>query len=277
MTSLKLKVNSFDHSVGNFIGLFHLVRSVIMELEVEEIRVIELHMMDKKKYYPLTMMSGLTIRGILYPLTLIRTRLQVQDGRSVYNGTFDAFIKIVRNEGFSGLYRGIGVSCFQIFPSLLYITIYENMRLQLIEKTSIQDSLQRSLVAGCTASCVSQSLVVPLDIVSQHMMLLGQRKPHENESKKVKVEKNVQTLQRLNISEDVKHKRFGAVNAIIRQVYQRNGFGGFYKGFGASLAVFMPSSGAWWFFYDLYGSKYFFFFFYFLICDIFIEICTFVS
>jgi solute carrier family 25 protein 44 len=44
-------------------------------------------MMDKKKYYPLAMMSGLTIRGILYPLTLIRTRLQVQDGRTVYNGT----------------------------------------------------------------------------------------------------------------------------------------------------------------------------------------------
>ena len=41
------------------------------------ITVIEWEMLDKKKFFPLSMMSSFTVRCFLYPLTLIRTRLQV--------------------------------------------------------------------------------------------------------------------------------------------------------------------------------------------------------
>ena len=81
-----------------------------MGFEVEEIEVIELHMMDKRKYFPLTLCSGLTIRSLLYPFMLIKTRLQIQRGNTVYKGTFDALFKIRKNEGMSGLYRGFWVS-----------------------------------------------------------------------------------------------------------------------------------------------------------------------
>ena len=42
------------------------------------IRIIEWEMLDKKKFFPLSMMSSFTVRCFLYPLTLIRTRLQVK-------------------------------------------------------------------------------------------------------------------------------------------------------------------------------------------------------
>ena len=77
---------------------------------MEEIQVIELKMMDKRKYYPLTLVSGLTIRSMLYPFMLIKTRLQIQRSKTVYKGTFDALLKIGKTEGTSGLYRGFWVS-----------------------------------------------------------------------------------------------------------------------------------------------------------------------
>jgi solute carrier family 25 protein 44 len=44
----------------------------------------------------MSMMSSFTVRCFLYPLTLVRTRLQVQQRNALYSGTFDAFRKIVR-------------------------------------------------------------------------------------------------------------------------------------------------------------------------------------
>lgn len=94
-----------------------------MGFEVEEIPIIELNMMDKRKYFPLTLASGLTIRSILYPFMLIKTRLQIQKGRTVYRGTFDAFIKISRTEGASGLYRGFWVSYILLYALSIEIDV----------------------------------------------------------------------------------------------------------------------------------------------------------
>ena len=45
--------------------------------EAPKIRTIEWEMLDKKKFFPLSMASSFTVRTALYPLTLIKTRLQV--------------------------------------------------------------------------------------------------------------------------------------------------------------------------------------------------------
>ena len=49
-----------------------------------------------RKFFPMSMMSSFTVRCFLYPLTLVRTRLQVQQRNAHYSGTLDAFRKIVR-------------------------------------------------------------------------------------------------------------------------------------------------------------------------------------
>ena len=47
----------------------------------------------------------------MYPLDVVKTRVQLQQGKGAgedsYNGMVDCFRKIVKNEGFSRLYRGI--------------------------------------------------------------------------------------------------------------------------------------------------------------------------
>ena len=84
------------------------------------IKTVEWEMLDKNKFFPMSMMSSFTVRTMLYPLTLIRTRLQVQKGKEVYSGTFDAGRKILHSEGFRGLYRGFFISAFQIVSGLCY-------------------------------------------------------------------------------------------------------------------------------------------------------------
>ena len=86
-------------------------------VDKQMIRTIEWEMLDKRKFIPASMASSFTVRTFLYPLTLIRTRLQVQYKNDIYSGTFDAFKKISKTEGISGLYRGFWVSCFQVLKT----------------------------------------------------------------------------------------------------------------------------------------------------------------
>ena len=86
---------------------------------------IQWEMIDKSRYFPLTIINMLTVRSVLYPLTLVRTRLQVQTRGSLYTGTFNALKTVIKYEGFSSLYKGFVVNSFQLIPHVLYITSYE--------------------------------------------------------------------------------------------------------------------------------------------------------
>ena len=86
---------------------------------------IKWSMIDKKKYFPLTVANMLAVRTLLYPLSLIRTRLQAQTSHSLYSGTFNALTTIVKYEGMSALYKGYWVNSFQLIPHVFYITSYE--------------------------------------------------------------------------------------------------------------------------------------------------------
>lgn len=219
---------------------------------LEEIRVVELDMMHKPKYYQLTATSGMLIRGILYPIGLIKTRLQIQMGRDVYKGMFDAMYKIPKTEGVAGLYRGFWFNSLHVIPSFCYITTYEHVRFYLNDYTSINDSHIRSLIAGGIASVVGQTTAVPIDIMTQHMMVLGKVKGRK--SVNARVEDKLKTLQEIHIPDEVRHKRFGVPKEIVLQVYKHNGIRGFYQGYFVSLSLFAPNSAIWWLAYDFYSG-----------------------
>ncbi|CAL8381271.1 unnamed protein product [Boreogadus saida] len=89
------------------------------------IPIIEWEDLDKRKFYSFGVFMTMSIRATVYPATLIRTRLQVQKGKSLYSGTFDAFFKILKREGVRGLYRGFMVNSFTLISGQAYITTYE--------------------------------------------------------------------------------------------------------------------------------------------------------
>lgn len=59
-----------------------------MDMPNPFIRTIEWDMMDKKKFFPLSMLSSFSVRCCLYPLTVIKTRLQLQRHGEVYRGIY---------------------------------------------------------------------------------------------------------------------------------------------------------------------------------------------
>lgn len=220
--------------------------------DMASITVIEFHMMDKRKYFPLTALSGFTIRTLLYPFSLVKTRLQLQRHHSVYKSLFDAIRTIVRTEGFNGLYRGFWVTNLMMVSQVSYIGTYEGVRNYLAANTTLTDSKVRSLIAGACASTVGQTTVVPIDIVSQHLQMLGL---NNHSSDKATKRTKVKPLNRLQLPPEALNSRIGAAKAIVSVIYRRDGLRGFYRGYLASLLTYAPSSAMWWFFYDIYCGE----------------------
>ena len=197
---------------------------------------------NKAKYYLYSPSFYLAVRAVIHPFSVIKTRLQMQNDsvsnrmrprRSspqyspTYTGTIDAFGKIVRTEGARALYKGFAFSSLSIFSGQIYITSYEvcrevilksNQKSQIVGPKLI-DVVRNAIAGGC-ASLLSQTIVVPIDIISQKQMML----------------KN---------SSDSSQSIFN----VPREIFQKHGILGFYKGYCASLAFYAPSSALWWGFY----------------------------
>uniref|UniRef100_A0A673SVQ9 Solute carrier family 25 member 44 n=1 Tax=Suricata suricatta TaxID=37032 RepID=A0A673SVQ9_SURSU len=203
------------------------------------IQIIEWEHLDKKKFYVFGVAMTMMIRVSVYPFTLIRTRLQVQRGRSLYRGTFDAFIKILRAEGVTGLYRGFLVNTFTLISGQCYVTTYELTRKFVADYS--QSNTVKSLVAGGSASLVAQSITVPIDVVSQHLMM--QRKGER-----------MGRFQVRGGPEGRGVAAFGQTKDIIRQILRADGLRGFYRGYVASLLTYIPNSAVWWPFYHFYAG-----------------------
>ncbi|KAL6474631.1 hypothetical protein MHYP_G00181920 [Metynnis hypsauchen] len=214
-----------------------------MMQQKRNIRIIEWEDLDKRKFYSLGVFMTLTTRATVYPFTLIRTRLQVQKGKSLYNGTFDAFCKILKVEGVRGLYRGFMVNTFTLISGQAYITTYELVRKYVSHYSS--SNTFKSLVAGGSASLVAQSITVPIDVVSQHLMMQGQGEHFTRFKLKPKI-----------VMATSKHKvTFGQTKDIMVQIFAADGFRGFYRGYVASLLTYIPNSALWWPFYHFYAEQ----------------------
>ncbi|EGD81017.1 hypothetical protein PTSG_10960 [Salpingoeca rosetta] len=182
--------------------------------------VIDWEHIDKTRFYTLAPLAGILTRIILYPTTLVKTRLQVQKQRSFYNGTVDAFRKIIKYEGVRALYKGFMPNLLNVGAGQVYITSYEGLKDQL--QPFISSEFSRNLLGGGLASMVSQTIVVPVNVVSQRLMVHGQS---------ITMGERMEPL---------------TARALVRQIYSSQGLRGFMKGYWASVAAFGPSSGLWW-------------------------------
>ena len=203
----------------------------------EGVQIIELNMMDKRLYFPLAAMSGFSVRTVIYPVTLVRTRLQIQKKRNVYLNTHDAFRKIVRRAGVRGLYDGFLFNNVGLISQTAYIYTYESTREALIghgeEWFGSNAKFAAGFGAGFLASTVSQFFQVPIDIVNQHIQMKG--------------------INRMKGDGVIAKARFGhSVTSVIRKVYAQGGVLGFYRGFFVSTSVFAPSSACWWTLYPMF-------------------------
>ena len=169
----------------------------------------------------------------------------MQKHRTVYRGTFDALITIAKNEGRAGLYKGLWVNNLTICSQLIYVTTYESMRQLLRERAHVNDTRVRSLVAGGCASAIGQTFVVPIDIVSQHLMMYGGSDTSSGHAR-------LTHQDNLHLNQDAMKGRYGGLRSVVTTIYSKYGMAGFYKGYIVSLCTYAPGSAFWWMFYDVY-------------------------
>ena len=135
--------------------------------------MIEWHDLDKRKYFVVAPTLFVGVRVLIYPFNLIKTRLFMQQKKSVYSGTADAFSTILKKEGVRGLYKGYLFSLISLVSGQVYIVTYELLRSRLSGyRTEI-----KGLLAGGGATLVAQSITVPIDIITQYRMMAGQSNP----------------------------------------------------------------------------------------------------
>ncbi|KAK6126018.1 hypothetical protein DH2020_040245 [Rehmannia glutinosa] len=104
-------------------------------------------------------LAGITAASVTYPLDLIRTRLAAQRKAMYYKGIRHALHTICRDEGFLGLYKGLGATLLGIGPSIaISFSVYE---------------FEISLAFSKSFGIASSTATFPLDLVRRRMQLEG--------------------------------------------------------------------------------------------------------
>ncbi|KAF9583653.1 hypothetical protein BGW38_008937 [Lunasporangiospora selenospora] len=162
---------------------------------------------------------------ISWPLEVARTRMQATKDNT-RQSTFRLLRDIARTEGPSKLFRGLGPFMLTSLPSqAVYLGVYEHAT-SVIENSFPDPHSSNSAVreiavagsAGFLAEMLSACLYVPTEIISQ----------------------------RLRVQAELKGGKHYNSFDICKLIYRTDGFGGFYRGFVATLLTYTPSSVTHW-------------------------------
>ncbi|KAL7458747.1 hypothetical protein ACHAWC_010689, partial [Mediolabrus comicus] len=187
---------------------------------------------DKSRLYGIgtVIYSALTVA--LHPLTVTKIRRQVMtnnNSSTLESGSF-----------FQTYYRGLSVVVSLAIPArIIYISTLEFTR-ELIDThtrqfifnpppliSAYEKELQSLIpfvtpfsggVAGGMAAVSSQAIIVPMDVVSQKLMVM----------------------------EYSKYREKGSVLNVVNTILKTEGYGGLFRGFGLSLFTSIPAGSIWW-------------------------------
>lgn len=190
---------------------------------------------DKRRFYGIGTVMYTAITLCLHPITVLKTRQQVlsnsENTLKKYSVSHTGLIEKTKI-----YYRGVGIILLSAIPARgMYIGVLENSREMLssmLTKTLINQSTptvdEKKLLpviasisgglSGGLAAMASQSIIVPMDVVSQRQMVM--------DSSLYKIE--------------------GNALSVIRKIIKSEGYVGFYKGFGMSLFTSLPTGTLWW-------------------------------
>ncbi|KAK3825166.1 MAG: mitochondrial carrier domain-containing protein [Benniella sp.] len=183
-----------------------------------EVKHGALHDILKGSYgFLLGSISGAVGATVVYPIDLVKTRMQNQRskvvGELLYKNSIDCFKKVLKNEGVLGLYRGLGPQLVGVAPEkAIKLTMNDLVRRHLTDKDG-NISFMGELIAGGVAGGSQVVFTNPLEIVKIRLQVAGEA------------------------AKAIEGARPGAV-AIVRSL----GIMGLYKGAGACLLRDIPFS-----------------------------------
>ncbi|KAF4374521.1 hypothetical protein F8388_016072 [Cannabis sativa] len=208
---------------GNFVNVIRVAPSKAIELFAYD--TVNKHLTPKlgeqaKHPIPPSLIAG-ACAGVsstlcTYPLELLKTRLTIQ--RGVYDGLFDAFLKILREEGPAELYRGLAPSLIGVIPyAATNYFAYDSLRKAYRNFLNQDNKIGNieTLLSGSAAGAISSTATFPLEVARKHMQ--------------------VGALSGRQVYKNVIH----ALACII----EHEGIPGLYRGLGPSCMKLVPAAG----------------------------------
>ena len=110
-----------------------------------------------------------------------------------------------------------------------------------------------AFVGGASGSIIAQIFSVPIDVVSQHMMLVGQQGAKSTNSINIKKKLNVKEVERIHVPDSLKNaSSIRILQFITQEIYKNENLRGFYRGYVLSTFLVSINSALWWPFYYFY-------------------------
>ncbi|ABN64449.1 mitochondrial 2-oxodicarboxylate carrier 1 [Scheffersomyces stipitis CBS 6054] len=148
--------------------------------------------------------AGVSEILVMYPLDVVKTRQQL-DSTNAYNGTINCLKKIVREEGFSRLYKGITAPILMEAPKRATKFAANDEWGKFYKKQFGVTQMTQSLavLTGATAGATESFVVVPFELV------------------KIKLQD--------------KTSKFNGMGEVVKDIIKTNGVLGLYKGLESTL------------------------------------------
>ncbi|KXS15637.1 mitochondrial carrier [Gonapodya prolifera JEL478] len=159
--------------------------------------------------------GGTAVSFVACPIEQVKARLQVQydAATKVYKGPIDCAVKLVKNNGFFGLWRGIASTILMRHWFWLYWGSYD-----VFQRTFRSWGVSEAMIPFWSGGCASQLFWVgcyPADVVKNRIMA----------------------------QPDVKPLKYPTVRSAFRDVWVTEGFKGFWRGFVPCILRSFPTNG----------------------------------
>ena len=204
---------------GNLIQTYRMIPyGGIMYGSFEVIHDIVKRKTNGSKYSTLVAgsLQGIVTQSTLYPFDILRTRFSSQHSdKIVYRNIYKSIISIYSKDGIRGFYNGMGVTLVGIVPygGISFFT-YHELKKNLSSNTALN---------GAAAGLLAQTCSYPIDLVRR----------------------------RIQLHNFIEGSHFqSSVSGVIKDVYQKDGLLGFFRGVHMNWIRVVPASAISWTVYE---------------------------
>lgn len=145
-----------------------------------EDRGVFVQVLESVYRFTLGSIAGAVGATAVYPIDLVKTRMQNQRsgsfvGELMYRSSADCFKKVIRHEGFTGLYRGLVPQLIGVAPEkAIKLTVNDLVRDKLMNPKTQTLPLWSEMVAGACAGGSQVIFTNPLEIVKIRLQVAGE-------------------------------------------------------------------------------------------------------
>lgn len=187
--------------------------------------------LDKTKFYVVGAGLFSSVTVALYPVSVVKTRMQVASNHTAERSALSVVKGLLKTDGIRGLYKGFGTAVTGAIPArIIFLTALETTKVasfKMLEPFKLSETTQAAIangIGGMTSSICAQAVFVPIDVISQKLMVQGYSG----------------------------HAQYSGGLDVARKLIRSEGIRGLYRGFGLSVMTYSPSSAVWW---ASYGSS----------------------